>query len=203
MVIECPYCETKVDASVIAHNDSCGPQQEPGPLRASLLECPECKSTLLAGEYLLDPDSGGERWSPVSRLWPAPPRAFPWSVPRAVRASIEEADRCLKANAYVGCVVMCSRALEGVCRHFKTKSPYLNGGLKELLVQEIINRRLYHWGQELEKHRYVVLQEMDEGLSREDADDFFDFVYAICAYVFDLNPRFHRFTQRHGEAERA
>ncbi len=48
---------------------------------------------------------------------------------------------------------MVGRALEGICVHQKTKAKTLAPGLKELLNKEIIDKRLFTWGEELRKLR--------------------------------------------------
>ncbi|HCI14428.1 MAG: hypothetical protein A2063_07325 [Gallionellales bacterium GWA2_60_142] len=195
MITECPYCQANVDAKVIAFHESYDHENDPGPFRANLLECPACKNTLLAGQYQY---YDGERdfWEDPTRVWPQPKRFLSWHVPELVRTSIAEADRCIKAGAYIACAAMCGRALEGVCRHFKTKSQYLGGGLKELLEGEVIDKRLFQWSQELQKHRNLAAHATDGKFSRQDAEDLLEFVVAICDYVFVLNEKFNDFMQR-------
>jgi hypothetical protein len=196
MIIECPYCKAKVEAKEIATHESFDPYADPAPFRAILLECPVCENSILAGQDLIDIGPDKAEWSPASRLWPSPKRYLPWTIPHLIRSSLEEADRCLRANAYIASVAMSGRALEGICRHFKTESPYLGGGLKELLKRGVIDTRLFQWSQELREHRNIAAHATDEKISEEDAEDLLDFVTAICDYVFVLSEKFERFMQR-------
>ena len=81
----------------------------------------------------------------------------------------------------------------GVCRHFGTKSEYLGGGLQELLDREVIDERLFEWGQALQRSRNAAAHASEQRVSREDASDLFDFVIAIADYVFVLHERFQEF----------
>lgn len=193
MIIECPYCQASVDAKVIGSHSAYDPEADPAPFKASLLECPRCNNSLLAGQD--DPTFDGH-WDAPARLWPSPKRFLSWSIPNLVRDSLEEAERCLRASAYMASAVMCGRALEGVCRHFKTKSPYLGGGLKELLENDIIDKRLFQWSQELQKHRNLAAHATDRAINRQDAEDLLEFVVAICDYIFVLNEKFNEFMKR-------
>ena len=204
MIVECSYCEAKVDARVIAeHVDP--PDTEIGlQFRASLLACPNCGNALLAGEsedgYT---EAGGIQWGIPNRIWPAPDRQFSWHIPRIVRSSLEEANKCFKATAYSACAVMCGRSLEGICRHYKTRSGYLGGGLKELLEKEIIDTRLFAWSEALHKSRNLGAHASDEVVPKEDAGDLLDFANAIAEYVFVLTEKFRAYLERQQEAKNA
>ena len=196
MIIECSFCESLVDASVIASHESYDPDIDPSPFRASLLECPSCKNTLLAGQYQEMSDEDRVVWETPTRLWPEPRRFIPSEIPLIVRVSLEEGERCFKARAYTACAVMCGRALEGVCRHYKTENPYLGGGLEELLKMKVIDGRLYEWSQSLRFRRNIAAHASTEKISPEDARDLLEFLHAICEFVFVLAARYEQFKRR-------
>jgi hypothetical protein len=189
MLIECTYCESRVDATELARHDSFDQQNDPSPFRAFLLECPGCKNPLLAGYYPHIEDR-------PSRLWPSPDRYISSDIPSIVSTSLEEAERCLKAKAYTACAVMCGRSLEGICRHLKTKAASLAGGLKELVEKKIIDGRLFEWSEALRKQRNIAAHASGEKITGDDAQDLFDFSYAICEYVFVLNAKYEAFVKR-------
>jgi hypothetical protein len=91
---------------------------------------------------------------------------------------------------------MCGRALEGVCAAFKTKKEHLAGGLDELLQKEIIDKKIYQWGQETRRLRNVAAHASSETISAEDADDLIEFTKAICVYVFVMTAKFKQFMDR-------
>ncbi len=140
MIIECNYCKANVDAKEISSHESYDPE-EPDPFRVTLLECPSCKNTLIGGQYLMhNPVTNKVMPDTPSRLWPQPKKYLSWDIPDGIRNSLEEAQRCFRGGAYIACAAMSGRALEGVCRYFKTKSKYLGSGLTELKNKEIIDK---------------------------------------------------------------
>lgn len=198
MIIECPYCESKVDGKVIGEHES-HPAEAPFPFKALLLECLVCKNPLFGCQELYQTGPDRYEWDDVIRLWPKPDEHVDWSIPDIVRDSLEEAHKCYKARAFSACAVMCGRALEGICNEYDTKSKRLVDGLKELLDRRIIDERLFQWGEELRKHRNISAHATGEKIPREDAQDLLDFVNAICGYVFVLSVKFEKFMQRKGQ----
>jgi hypothetical protein len=91
---------------------------------------------------------------------------------------------------------MSVQAIEGICLHSGTKSKNLFLGLKELRDREIIDKKLYEWGDELRKHRNLAAHATGTKFNRLDAEDIFDFARTICEYVFVLTVRFERFKDR-------
>ncbi len=196
MLIECPYCQSKVDAKVVGERHYYNPPDDPIPSKVSVAGCPSCGNTLVGlQEENGDPECE-DRWSEAIRLWPQPKRTIAWTVPDIVKTSLEEADRCYYAGAYSACVVMCGRALEGICLHHNTKSSTLSDGLKELKEKEIIDKRLFTWGDEFRKVRNLGAHASTEKVSKQDARDVLDFTHAITDYVFVLSGKFDQFMER-------
>lgn len=196
MIIECNYCKANVDAKVIAQHQSYDPD-EPGPFFTTLLECPSCKNSLVSGQYEWPHGTSGEYvLEAPERVWPQPKKFVSWSIPEGIRTSIEESQKCISGGAYIASAAMSGRALEGVCRHFKTKSKYLGPGLDELKAKDVIDKRLLEWGKELQKHRNIAAHAGDEKIHPQDAKDLLDFVIAICEYVFVLTDKFDQFMAR-------
>lgn len=202
LVVECPYCKANVSSSILGQHIS-QDQNDPSPFRTSLLACPKCGNTLVTGQYEeLWPEHQGS-WESPTRLWPSPKRVLDWAIPEDVRLSLEEADRCIKGNAYIASAVMSGRALEAVCRHFKTKSRNLGAGLKELLEREIIDKRLFQWSQELQKHRNLAAHASGEKIEPLDAEALLEFAVAICDYIFVFTKKFERFMERKQNGKKA
>lgn len=199
MIVECSYCQSRVDARVLVEHKSFDPEKDPFPFKATLVECPSCKNCLLVGQDLLEVAQSRYEWDQPARLWPSPKRYIPWNIPAIVRSSLEEAERCLKAKAFTGCAIMCGRSLEGVCRHFQTKNQYLGGGIKELLDRKIIDGRLYEWSEALREQRNKAAHASTDEIGSQDAKDLIDFVFAICEYVFVLTAKYDEFRKRHSK----
>lgn len=105
------------------------------------------------------------------RVWPQPERPTHAAVPAIVQVSLSEAHRCFQAGAHTACAVMCGRALEGVCMHYKTPGNMLGKGLADLRERAIIDERLFSWGEELRKHRNMAAHASEEAISKADASD--------------------------------
>lgn len=194
MIVECPYCEARVNTTVLQSHIAQPGEDYPLCYRTSFLECSVCKNTLLVGQ---DESPFEEGWFDPIRLWPQPTTSIiDWKFPTIVRESLQEAQKCIRARAFLACAVMCGRALEAICREHNTKSKSIHGGLRELLERKVIDERLFQWGEELRKHRNLAAHATGEKITKEDAQDLFDFVQAICNYIFILSARFEEFMQR-------
>jgi len=195
MIIECPYCESKVDGKIIGEHISCS-EEAPIPFKTVLLECPVCKESLLGCQELIQVGPEEEEWITGNRLWPQPTNSSHWLIPEIVRDSLDEAHKCYNGRAYSACAVMCGRALEGLCRISKTKSKNISGGLQELLERKIIDERLFQWGEALRKQRNLGAHATGEKISKADARDLLDFANAICEYIYVLSDKFEKFLKR-------
>ena len=195
MIIECPYCESKVDAKILAEREY-PPDDERDSYKVSFLECAVCKTALVAGQDLIQTDFNEWAWADASRLWPQPTGHLHFSIPRLARVSLQEAKKCFSAQAYAASVVMCGRAIEAVCVEHKTKAKTLAAGLRELRDRKIIDQRLFDWGDALRAQRNIGAHATEEDISHEDARDVLDFAVAICEYVFVLSEKYEEFQAR-------
>lgn len=197
MIIECSYCQARVDAAVIAQHDDPADEEIGLRFKVSLLVCPTCNNTLVAGQSENScefPDE--DEWNLPIRLWPSPDKHFSIQIPSIVRSSMEEANKCFKAGAYSACAVMCGRALEAICKYHKTENKFLAAGLAELHNREIIDGRLFKWSQALRDSRNLGAHATDATISMEEARDLLLFANAICDYVFVLSEQFEQFMLR-------
>ncbi len=196
MIIECPYCDTKVQGKVLAAKEYPHTDEGCDPCKITFLECPICGSCLVASQDLIQTGVQDWDWTDPSRLWPQPAARLHFSIPRLTRKSLEEAKKCFGAQAYAACAVMCGRAVEAICAEHKTQSKNLGDGLKELRSKEVIDKRLYEWGDALREQRNIGAHANEEDISREDASDVLDFAIAICEYVFVLSEKYSDFRAR-------
>ena len=123
------------------------------------------------------------------------------SIPRSVSVSLDEARGCLSSGFYTSSVVMSGRALEAIARHLQVFGPggnrlMLGRGLRQLHESGKIDDRLFEWGKELQEHRNLAAHATDHVFEQEDAQDLFEFVNAICEYLFVLQDRYDRFIKR-------
>ncbi len=195
LIIECPDCAAKVSAKVIALKDDF-PDEVGAPTQLYFLECSSCNRVLLGYSEMVR--TGPEDWDfdrPV-RLWPSPKKRTSWKLPLSVRDSIDEATKCIDAKAYSACAVMCGKALESVCKEHGIKDWQLHKGLVELKEKEIIDGRLFEWGETLRKSRNLGAHASGVSISSDDAKDILDFTIAICDYVYVLTDKYEEFKKR-------
>ncbi len=195
MIIECFYCESKVDAKVLSEHTKAGTEDYPFATYYYFLECPSCKNPMVAtNEDTIDDDSNLTQ-TLLERVWPAPIYRFHPRLPIHLKNLFEEAQKCYQAKAYRACAVMCGTVLECVCLDHTSKR-YLAEGLKELLDKKIIDSRIYEWGEALRQHRNIGAHAGTQDITKEDAKDLLDFTNAICDYIYVLTKKFEDFKER-------
>jgi len=193
-IVECPYCEAKVNAKIIAEKEY-PPGDDNDPYRFVFMECPVCDQALVGSCDLIQVDSDVWDWSAPLRLWPDPHKDFDFNIPRIVRSSLGEAKKCYKAKAFSACAVMCGKAIEGICIK-ETNAKTLHTGLKKLKDIKIIDDRLFEWGEALRKERNIGAHATGQELSKQDARDVLDFSVAICDYVYVLSKKYSEYQER-------
>ena len=198
-LIECPFCKAVVSADEkVRVKDSDLDEGYPFDDFVSLCQCPGCSSVII-GVQSEDPD--GILHSP-RRVWPKPPQYISYQIPTEIRLSLTEAEKCLKAQAFIACIAMCGRALEAVGRHFYSKATtqkaplMLKAAIDKLAADKIIDGRLHSWGLALHADRNLAAHPSGTVFKEQDAQDLFKFAVNICEYVFVLTADFEAFEKR-------
>lgn len=192
VVIECPQCEARTQAEVLAEREY-PPDDFLDPHKYVFVECTGCHQVLV-GFSEFDPyDESG--WSPLSRQWPEPEQRFHANIPRSVRLSLEEAKKSFKAKAHMACAVMCGRAVEGICKD-KVGAKYLGAGLKDLKNAKFIDEKLFEWGEALRAERNIGAHAGEDTISAQDANDVLDFAVAMSEYVYVLDDKYKAYKDR-------
>ena len=199
MIVECPNCESKVDSKVLSSHESRHEEFEPE--RISFVICPVCNGEMLVLQDYIQTGSLDYVWTEATRLWPGPDKFISGHLPDIVGNSLDQAIKCYKAKAYEACAVMCGRTIEGICAEFKTKAKTLGSRLKELLEKQIIDKRIYEWGEAVRIHRNIGAHATVEKITKEDARYLLDFAQAICEYVYILTEKFERFMKSKKKSE--
>lgn len=197
MIVNCHYCEARVDGIILTEHAEYVTNFD-SPQLHSFLECPVCRSSILVGQECVGYDESKDAWfyGSIQRLWPEPEKYLGWKLPDLVHDSLEEARKCYRAKAYNACAVMCGKTLEGICFEYKCKSRTLANGLKELLNNNIIDKRFFAWAEALREHRNLGAHASGKKTSGNDAKDLLEFTNAICDYIFVLTKKFENFMQR-------
>jgi len=197
VAVDCTRCEMRVRAKILSqYTDGQGGDWD-CMTNYLFLECPSCKSVLLASRELeFDPMINDMDWGKVVRVWPEQENRLNSNLPSVVKKSLEEAGKCYKAKAFSACAVMCRRTLEGICVENGVKNKVLAAGLKELLNKKVIDEKIYKWSEELRIHGNIGAHAVAEDISMPDAKDLLEFTSAICDYVFILSDKFEKFMKR-------
>ena len=82
-----------------------------------------------------------------------------------------------------------------------TQKKTLSEGLEALKDKQIVDGRLFEWGQSLRHERNLGAHASGVAATREDARDLIDFAIAICEYVFVLSARYDAYLKRRGTKE--
>jgi len=177
-----------------------GNEEFPFTQRVSLCECPRCQSAIVGLQESETPfDSDFD--APL-RVWPSPPVHFSAKIPRPIRESLTEAEKCLRGKAYSACVAMCGRALEAVGRHFyppkseKARPLMLKQAIDRLAADKVIDGRLHEWGAALHGERNLAAHPSGTDFKKQDAKDVFKFASNICEYIFVLSAEFDEYEKR-------
>jgi hypothetical protein len=196
MIIECEHCNARVDAKVLAEYDV-PPSPDSLPYKYAFVLCPLCETPHVGQAEQIQVGSDEYEWSHLDRLWPNPPKNLDRKVPRVVRDSMEEAERCFRSRAYKGCAVMTGRALEGICSSILEKNRItISAGIKELKSRGVIDPRLFDWAESLRKERNIGAHAWEETTSKEDARDLLEFANAIIEYIYVLSARYEEYKKR-------
>jgi hypothetical protein len=203
LIAECQNCEAKVEAKILylhAYPESISED----PYRIALVVCRACESPFLVGQCyeVYGEEESDQFWETALRLWPQSDMVIDTDFPELVGRSLHEAKACFKASAFDACAVMCGRVLEAICKEYKTNGKRLVSRLKELLEREIIDKKMFRWGDALRKNRNIGAHASDEKIKREDAKDLLEFAIAICEYVFVLNKKYEEFQVRERKREK-
>jgi transposase len=72
----------------------------------------------------------------------------------------------------------------------------LGKGIAELKSKNIIDQRLFDWSEQLQAFRNIAAHPEGAPISRADAEDLQEFVYAIIEYIYVLTDRYEEFKER-------
>jgi hypothetical protein len=194
MLVECSECGAVVNAEEIAiHEYDFPPELEFFKKRVTFLNCPKCKSPLLASQDESDSDGWGE---PL-RIYPPSDRDLHHSVPKPIQEAFSEAHVCFRAKAFTAAAIMCRKTLEGICSENGVRSSgTLAAQLKKLKDDGIIENRLFEWAEELRTIGNEAAHGVEFVVSKADARDTLEFTEALIEYVFTYRHKFDQFKKR-------
>lgn len=143
-----------------------------------------------------DPNGPSEVVDTAERVYPPTRPALSWTIPQTIRASHDEARRCLDGGNYVATALMCRRTLEIFCKEQKAPGRTLYDMLKNLHKAGQIEGRLKEWADALREDGNLAAHGVAETIDQRQAKDLVDFTEAFLDYVFVLTKRFDAFRER-------
>lgn len=197
VTIHCPYCEVLVQAQ-----EKCSAIYDGGDYECSesymVADCPICFNVLIGRKSVVFDDFEQTFvWKSVAdRLWPEPLlNELPKEIPLKAKNDLIDAKKCFAYEVYSASAVLCGRALERLIVEKTTKKSIFNG-LKDLKEANIIDQRLYDWGEALRCERNIGAHASEVDITKENARDVMNFTIAIFDYVYRLANKYDSYMAR-------
>jgi hypothetical protein len=193
-VVRCPSCDVAVPAESVGSYEVRDDGFET--TEHLLLKCKDCSSPFLARRFgvYTGGDSGWD-FGVATILFPAE-RTLDSSVPETIAKSYQEAATCAGSGAFTACAIMCRRTLEAICAHHGVVQGSLDGKLKKLRDDGIIEQRLFEWADSLRSVGNEAAHDVAIEVSKEDSRDLLDFTRALVEYIFTFTENFKKFKER-------
>ena len=199
---ECPTCRARTTFNVQYREDIVNDEGDVCAFR--LARCQICDDITLFGQDVIASfDDNTEVLGSPYRLWPSEQFIAPEETPFEIRISLSEAHLCFKADAYTSTVVMCGRALEGICKHQQARGRTLSMKLKDLHDRGVIDDLIYEWADILRNARNIGAHNTEREFHENDANDTLAFLIAICDYIYRLSVKYRAFKERLAEEKEA
>lgn len=116
---------------------------------------------------------------------------------REFPGDLRDAKKCLEAGVYSATAVMCGRVLEGIVRE-KCSETNLARGLAKLRDLRVIDDRLFEWSELLRKERNLGAHSSEQDVTKENAQDLYEFAQALCEFIYILSEKYTAFVKRKG-----
>lgn len=201
MILECASCDALVDTKSEGSYVSVNPE-DMIQSKYTLAKCPNCWDPMVAVEESFGPDREGPHWEKPVRLYPPRASTLASSFPASVREAYDEARKCYRAKAFAAGAIMCRKCLEAMCHEHGVAERNLARGLEKLKDQEVIEARLFEWGEALRIAGNEAAHDVSTSISPEDAKDLLEFTEALLQYVFTFRERFDDFMKRRAVTEK-
>ena len=196
IVIDCPSCAVRVNASVKG-----SVHDEESDHAVVFAKCPSCNQPLLGLTQLFQTGTTDWQYDHAERLWPAPAAIdVSPTIPALARRDIKDAQKCISHGIYSAAVVLCGRALEHLVKE-RASGKTLSDGLADLKAKGVIDERLSQWASALRKERNIGAHASEIEVSKENAQDVLDFTIAIFEYVYTLSEKYAEFMARKAAAK--
>lgn len=131
-----------------------------------------------------------------TQVFPGTGREQSSAVPESIRSSIEEAKRCLQADAPVAAAIMVRRTIEALAQDKKAVGKNLAQLIEGLRSSGHIDARLFAWADALRLAGNSAAHDVERRTDPDDVRDMIHLAEAILDYVYVIQDRYERFQQR-------
>lgn len=177
----------------------------PSQIEKVLFRCNKCKEiSLFSRASVLSPVDGNpftngdwfDDWTDYYRLYPKK-IYLDYSVPKIIKESFGESQKLYENGFFNPAMTSLRRTLENICIEKRiNKKLKLEDKLKKLLELNIIDQKLYDWGEALRLAGNLTAHS-NEQIKKEDLQDMFDFIEFMINYIFVLSIKFESYKARH------
>ena len=151
MVVECHNCEVNIEAVEIANHSVWKGDDPHDQFKYTLLKCPKCNSPIL-----MEQNMEFDNFNYNSFSFSMPRQVYPLlnfhlnpEIPAELQEALLESIKCFRTNAYTATVIMCRRAIEGLCQLQGVSENNLQKAIQKLKENNIINDQTFEWANEV------------------------------------------------------
>lgn len=162
------------------------------PFERVLAKCTGCAMPYVLGR---DADYHHEE-SPLEQVFPEMRQPLPWYIPKSIKDSHDEAVRCVRARCYTAATVMARRGVEAICAENGYRKGTLAKKLAAMQEKGVIDSRLGDWSSVVKDLGNSGAHDVEDSLSREDAEDALAFFEALVNYIYTFQRRYQDHLQR-------
>jgi hypothetical protein len=134
--------------------------------------------------------------APLEQVFPEVRQPLPWYVPKSIKESHDEAVRCVRARCYTAATVMARRGVEAICAESGYRKGTLAKKLSQMQEAGVIDSRLSDWSSVVKDLGNSGAHDVEESLSREDAEDALAFFEALVNYIYTCQRRYQDHLKR-------
>ena len=190
--IKCPHCN-KTELGTIHGEYSYSFHDADVYYDLEFCECVGCNRCIL---FRRDYDPYDQEYGSREIIFPSIERSFGGKIPKSVRSSFEEAEKCMEAQAFSASTLMCRRCLEAIAHDKGGKGRTLQAKLDSLKNANVLSDDLLEWSTMLRELGNDAAHKTDSLTSAIDARDVMDFTHALIEFVYSYRQRFDEFKLR-------
>lgn len=160
------------------------------------LKCPCCLNPCVIRFSYSRGRDYAEDYEYTEVLYPKSNTNIDSSVPNSIKNAFNEAMRCFENKAFTASVIMCRKAIEGICKESKIEKKNLRDQLIAMKDQGIIEPSIFEWADALRLSGNDAAHDLDITFSIKDAEDIIEFTHVIIEYIFVYKRKFNLFIER-------